>query len=369
MLLARERWRELRRARELVGEAEGREDHADHDGDEEAVLRVELARDDVGEEDDPDRGERVLVVHVARVDEVLDEEADGREDEETREEEARQVVERGDRHEEEGAAEEGHHDRGEVGLGRVGEAIVEHVELRLAVGWSGDQECVEQRDDATDLDLVVVIEVHLQHRFTRRELEHVIERHDRQHHHEHGQHNRQLRPVNSTRAEGAVGLRPLLPKVEGRLRLFEHPQCVVGVLVARVELRGVEVAAGRPHDDVEDDGRDDDEAREIERRLADVPPLQVVERQPDRKRRRHQHPRVRGAEDLLEVVAVLLALVVNPPNFLPASHVDGVVHHLVPDAREEAGGDVGRHEANDRREAVGAQAEERGAGREAHENK
>eukprot|EP00966_Prymnesium_polylepis_P320040 7376432-Prymnesium_polylepis.1 len=55
------------------------------------------------------------------------------------------------------------------------------------------------------------------------------------------------------------------------------------------------------------------------------------------------------------------------PNFLPASHVDGVVHHLVPDAREEAGGDVGRNEANDRREAVGAQAEERGAGREAHD--
>ena len=107
--------------------------------------RAHLRHAHVDEEDRPDGAVVELRKLSARVPKVLDEEAGCREEEEPGEAEARQVVYQRQPRDEERAAEGAAHVRRNRRRRRARDAVVEHVELRLAVCGRPEEEGVDDR--------------------------------------------------------------------------------------------------------------------------------------------------------------------------------------------------------------------------------
>mmetsp|Transcript_39080 Transcript_39080/g.85893 ORF Transcript_39080/g.85893 Transcript_39080/m.85893 type:complete len:265 (+) Transcript_39080:796-1590(+) len=184
---------------------------------------------------------------------------------------------------------------------------------------------------------MVVVKVDVQDGLSRGELEHVVEADDEDHHDPDRDAAGQRVPRDVAAEEAAVELLPPRPKVVLR-RLGVEPAVVAHL---------VDVVARRVSDHVEKGHRPDGEEREVDRRLADAPPFEKVERQPNRQRREEEHPRVLPRAKVVFQVIRFEGLRVRDR----AGHLYGGLENLPADAREEAADDVGRHEAHDACEA------------------
>mmetsp|Transcript_65921 Transcript_65921/g.169649 ORF Transcript_65921/g.169649 Transcript_65921/m.169649 type:complete len:424 (+) Transcript_65921:2857-4128(+) len=253
--------------------------------------------------------------------EILADEACAGEEQQGAQEEPREVVDEVRRPEEADSAEQRVDGAGPA-VGHVAEdAVVDDVELQLHVPHRLAQERREDVAGAEELELVVFVDLHGQLHLRGGDFEHAIE--DDDHHHEEKVRQRRL------------------PRVDVDLVVLEeaiHPRTVpVGVLHHREEplgLAGAVDAHARPEDDrVEDAERQEQSQRHHDGGTSDVVGLQEVEGHADG-----------GRRDELEQVVV--------------AKLEGVLEHLVADAREEGLLHAHGHEAHVPRQLEPAQEPE-----------